>query len=135
MQGLVVFTAPTRPLVEQQRAACARALGLAAHAVVELTGGARPDDRRDVWADPGVRVVFTTPQALKNDVCLGVCPFERITCLVVDECHRAVGRSDGAVALQRLAAAGVKFRCIGLSATPGATREAVQARGWVKWRG
>ena len=57
----------------------------------------------------------------------GLCPFERIVCLVVDECHKAVGKSDLVTVVAKLRAERCKFRLLGLSATPGATRQAVQA--------
>ena len=47
-------------------------------------------------------------------------------CLVVDECHRAVGKNEAAAAIARMRQERCKFRCLGLSATPGATKAAVQ---------
>ena len=58
--------------------------------------------------------------------CAGICPAGRITCLVVDECHRATGKADVVLAVKRMREAGVKFRVLGLSATPGRDRESVQ---------
>lgn len=56
----------------------------------------------------------------------GVCPLEKITCVVVDECHRAVGKNDAVAVIEKLRSEGCKFRVLGLSATPGSKREAVQ---------
>ena len=125
----VVFVAPTRPLVAQQVVACSTVMGaLKTGQAVELTGSsATPQERAAAWDRPEVRFVFTTPQAFRNDLSLGVAPAHRIVCVVVDECHRCVGRSDGAVALRTLAEKlGVAARVVGLSATPGSTRAAVQ---------
>lgn len=55
-----------------------------------------------------------------------MCPLEKITCVVVDECHRAVGKNDAVAAIEKLRGEGCKFRVLGLSATPGSKREAVQ---------
>lgn len=49
-----------------------------------------------------------------------------IVCLVVDECHRAVGNAAMAKAVSQLRKARVQFRLLGLSATPGSTHEAIQ---------
>ena len=49
-----------------------------------------------------------------------------IVCLVVDECHRAVGNAAMAKAVAQLRKARVQFRLLGLSATPGSTHEAIQ---------
>ena len=126
----VVFVAPTRPLVSQQVRACATVMGASLQngEAVELTGSmATPRERAAAWDDPVVRFVFTTPQAFRNDLSLGVCPAHRVVCVVVDECHRCVGKSDGAVALRTLSEKfGIAARVVGLSATPGSTRAAVQ---------
>ncbi len=45
---------------------------------------------------------------------------------MVDECHRATGKADVVLAVKRMREAGVKFRVLGLSATPGRDRESVQ---------
>ncbi len=53
---------------------------------------------------------------------------EAVVCLVVDECHRAVGKNEAAAVIARMRQERCRFRCLGLSATPGATKAAVQAR-------
>ncbi len=58
----------------------------------------------------------------------GVCPLEKITCVVVDECHRAVGKNDAVAAIEKLRTERCKFRVLGLSATPGSKREAIQVK-------
>ena len=51
---------------------------------------------------------------------------ELITCLVVDECHRATGKADIVIAVKKLRDYSIKFRVLGLSATPGKDRDSVQ---------
>lgn len=63
-----------------------------------------------------------------SDFFAGICASDLITCLVVDECHRATGKADIVIAVKALRAASVKFRVLGLSATPGKDRESVQVR-------
>ncbi len=46
--------------------------------------------------------------------------------MVVDECHRATGKADIVAAVAHMARAKCRFRVLGLSATPGSSREAVQ---------
>lgn len=66
-------------------------------------------------------------QVLSRDLAKGICPAERLVCLVIDECHRAVGNSDAVAAVKALAATrGAAARIIGLSATPGSQPEKVQ---------
>ena len=56
----------------------------------------------------------------------GICPYDKVVCLVVDECHKATGKYDIVTAVKKMQAAGCKFRVLGLSATPGNTVDAIQ---------
>ena len=56
----------------------------------------------------------------------GICPYEKITCVVVDECHRAVGKDGAVLSIAKMRQDHVKFRVLGLSATPGSKHEAIQ---------
>lgn len=56
----------------------------------------------------------------------GICPFEKVVCLVVDECHKAKGKTDIVKAIESMTREKVKFRIVGLSATPGRTVEDIQ---------
>ena len=46
--------------------------------------------------------------------------------MVVDECHRATGKAEIVLALGHMRKARCHFRVLGLSATPGSNREAIQ---------
>ena len=123
----VVFIAPTKPLVAQQMKACKKFMGLDESAVMEMTGRASGENRKAGWNDAGRRVYFCTPQAFWNDVKRGICPYDLISCIVVDECHRAVGQADIVKAVKDMRnSKQCKFRVLGLSATPGSSHEQVQ---------
>lgn len=127
MQGKVVFVAPTRPLVAQQIAACQRFMGLDPSAMAEMTGRIKNEDRKGVWHSDVVRAYFCTPQTFWNDVNRGICPYDAITCVVLDECHRVTGQADAAKALRFMREKHrLKFRTLGLSATPGSSADQVQ---------
>ena len=123
----VVFIAPTKPLVSQQMKACQNFMGLCASSASEMTGRAKGDDRREAWNKASIRAYFCTPQTFWNDVKRGICPYELISCLVVDECHRATGQADVVQAVKHMRnVQKSKFRVLGLSATPGSSPEQVQ---------
>ena len=66
-------------------------------------------------------------QVLDNDVSKGLCPAHKIVCVVVDECHRAVGNAPVVNALRGIhSTRGAALRVIGLSATPGSVPEKIQ---------
>ncbi len=126
-ESKVVFIAPTKPLVAQQMKACQKFMGLREFAIYEMTGKASGESRKVAWNDDAVRVYFCTPQAFWNDVKRGICPYDRISCVVVDECHRATGQADIVKAVKDMRnIKKCKFRVLGLSATPGSSHEQVQ---------
>lgn len=123
-QRLGVFMAPTKPLVTQQFRSWLRVLGkLAPGVAVEITANMPPEKRADLWRD--ALIVFTTPQIVENDLEGGYLAKERISCLVFDEAHRAVGN----YAYCRIMAlmSGFVFRVCALTATPGSSIPAIQA--------
>ncbi|KAI8110399.1 hypothetical protein M9435_002074 [Picochlorum sp. BPE23] len=123
----VVFIAPTKPLVSQQMKACQAFMGLHKSLTSEMTGKAKGEERRGSWVDPNVKAYFCTPQTFWNDVKRGICPYELVSCIVVDECHRATGQADVVQALKHMRQVKKsKFRVLGLSATPGSSQEQVQ---------
>lgn len=62
-QGKVVFIAPTRALVEQQRQSCLQTLCIAEDLVEVMTGQlGKPADRKALWDRK--TVIFCTPQVL-----------------------------------------------------------------------
>lgn len=93
--SLVVFMAPTRPLVSQQMVACRDLTGLSisdkqSAEAVELTGSTPPAQRAAMW-NGNHRAFFLTPQVIANDLASGICPANSISCIVIDEAHKATG--------------------------------------------
>ena len=57
--------------------------------MAELLGIKAITERKRLWS--AKRVFYCTPQVLDNDLKNGIVDIKRITCVVVDECHRAQG--------------------------------------------
>lgn len=120
----IVFVAPTKPLVSQQVKACFEIAGIPHSATTMLTGGIPPGIRADEWRSK--RVFFMTPQTIVNDLKTGICDPKRIVLLVVDEAHRATGGYAYVEVVKFLHRFNQSFRVLALTATPGASIEAVQ---------
>ena len=119
-RGKVVFLAPTRPLVEQQKAACRDICGMPSEETCVLMGSTKRDldgTRRTLWRDK--RLFFCTPQTMENDLRDGVCPAHDVVCLVIDEAHRAKGNHAYCGVVKQLWDRDVQFRTLALTATPG----------------
>jgi ATP-dependent DNA helicase MPH1 len=71
-------------------------------------------------------VFFMTPQTLQNDLASGAADPKKIVLLVVDEAHRATGNYAYVTVVNFLRRFNRSFRILALTATPGASVEAVQ---------
>ncbi|KAM3065945.1 3'-5' DNA helicase [Clarireedia jacksonii] len=120
----IVFVAPTKPLVSQQVKACFEIAGIPRSATTMLTGEQPPALRAEEWAEK--RVFFMTPQTIDNDLRSGIADPKKIVLLIVDEAHRATGNYAYAKVVQFIRRFNKSFRVLALTATPGATVEAVQ---------
>jgi ERCC4-related helicase len=129
--GIVVFMAPTRPLIQQQRRACCKVIGLdVASNSILVTGETPPAERQRRWAAGGSqRLVFCTPHILKNDLERRYVDGRRIVCCVYDEAHHAGGgaKTIYAQVARLVRESGAHCRVLALSATAGTTLEKVQA--------
>ena len=120
----IVFVAPTKPLVSQQVKACFEIAGIPHSATTMLTGGTPPGIRAEEWRNK--RVFFMTPQTIVNDLKTGICDPKKIVLFVVDEAHRATGGYAYVEVVKFLHRFNPSFRVLALTATPGASIEAVQ---------
>ncbi|CAD7704868.1 unnamed protein product [Ostreobium quekettii] len=123
-QGKIVFVAPTKPLVDQQREACLFKVSIPEYDTAEMTGKVGPEQRQSIWESK--RVFFCTPQVLERDMSKGFLDERKIVCLVVDECHRSIGNYATVKAVDMMKKENVKFRVVGLTATPGRSQQVVQ---------
>lgn len=121
----IFFVAPTRPLVSQQVEACFNIAGIPRSATSMLTGGTSSQLRSQEYLTK--RVFFMTPQTLMNDLRNGNCDPKKMVLLVVDEAHRATGKYAYGKIVQLVRQFNPSFRILALTATPGASVEAVQA--------
>lgn len=125
--GKLLFMAPTRPLVRQQLEATIGIVEIDSGEVIELTGSQIPSERERLWMEK--RIFFLTPQVVQNDLAAGICPGEKICCVIFDEAHRASGRhaySEVVRLLEQPPYCNNKCRIVGLTATPASNISGVQ---------
>jgi Fanconi anemia group M protein len=85
----VLVMAPTRPLVLQHRSSFQSMLRLRADHFALLTGKTPADYRTSVW-EGSARLIFATPEVVRNDLLQGRLNLKDFGLLVFDECHRSV---------------------------------------------
>lgn len=122
--SLVVFMAPTKPLVSQQIEACHSIVGIPEKDTAHLFGAVTPERREEFWRLK--RVMFCTPQTLDNDLRSHICNPARIVCVVFDEAHRATGNYAYCSVVKYMELVGQQYRILALTATPGNDTKAIQ---------
>jgi len=124
-QMRVLVMAPTRPLVLQHRETYMSILQLSDEDVVALTGKTPSAYRRQIW-DGKARIIFATPQVVKNDLESKSLSLKNFSFLVFDECHRA--RKEYAytdVAKKYVEEASWPI-ILGMTASPGADKKKIE---------
>ncbi len=121
-EGKVVVLAPTRPLAHQHHRNFMEALKLPAGDFTLLTGETPPEKRGNLQA----RMVFTTPQAMENDVLAGRFRLEDVVLMVFDEAHRAVGNHPYVFLAEQYVKRSSSPLILALTASPGSTKEQIE---------
>ncbi len=118
----VVVLAPTKPLVAQHERMFLKFLNLKPESYTTITGEIAPERRRESW---NASLVFSTPQVFMNDLMTSQVDLAGISLIVFDEAHRAVGDYAYTFIAERYAKHPSSL-ILGLTASPGSTKEAVQ---------
>ncbi|MEM0128936.1 MAG: helicase-related protein [Thermoplasmata archaeon] len=120
----VLFLAPTRPLVVQHARSVEEAIVGPAPRV--LTGTVAPGRRAEEEEAGEAEIVVATPQVIANDLARGAFRLDRLSLIVVDEAHRAVGDYPY-VAIGRANAVGPRARVLAMTASPGSQKARIAA--------
>ena len=86
----VLVIAPTRPLVVQHMKSFFSVLKVSQDQLTEVTGKTQPLARTAIWNNKDVRLVFATPEVVRNDLLDNRLNLEDFSLLIFDEAHRAV---------------------------------------------
>ena len=122
----VLVMAPTRPLVGQHLKLFSSVLKILEEQMASVTGKTPPEYRGAVWSKKEVRLVFATPEIVKNDLSEGRLQFRDFSLLVFDEAHKAVkDYSYPSIAREYTSQAPCPM-ILALTASPGAERKRVQ---------
>ncbi len=126
--GRVLMMAPTKPLVEQHLRFFSKFLLVPDEQETEgqfamFTGETPPEERAALWKK--ARVIFATPQVIKNDIIAGSYTLDDVTLMIVDECHRAAGNYPYVFIARRYLDTAKKPRILAMTASPGGKDERV----------
>ncbi|BBE42221.1 helicase-related protein [Conexivisphaera calida] len=121
----VLVMAPTRPLVAQHMRSFRSILKLGEGDAAMLTGRTPPEDRVAVWRG-GARIVFSTPEVVRNDALEGRLDLGSFALLVFDEAHRAVKEYAYTEIAREYVSRSAYPMILAMTASPGANPERME---------
>ncbi|MHA1819328.1 MAG: helicase-related protein [Promethearchaeota archaeon] len=86
---LIIFLAPTKPLVVQHRESFIELTNLEEWQLNLFTGSISPNKREKLYLD--TKIAFMTPQVLQNDIVSNRIDLKNVSLIIFDEAHRSVG--------------------------------------------
>jgi ERCC4-related helicase len=122
----VLIMAPTRPLVGQHLKLFSSILKILEEQIVAITGKTLPETRRAIWCKKEVRLIFATPEIVKNDLNEGRLQLRDFSLLVFDEAHKAVKDYSYTLIAKEYINQSPCPTILALTASPGAERSKIQ---------
>ncbi|MFP4402718.1 MAG: helicase-related protein [Candidatus Nanoarchaeia archaeon] len=117
----ILFLAPTKPLVEQQKRAIQETTQhMNEEDCVVLTGQISPKKREQIYQEK--RFIFSTPQLIENDIINHILNPKDICLCIFDEAHRASGNYAYTFVAQALHE---HSKILALSASPGTSKDEI----------
>lgn len=121
-KGKILFLAPTKPLVEQH-ASFLRKVLVDEGMVALMTGETEAEGRGEIWKS--ARIVVSTPQVIENDLLSRRIDLEKVSLVIFDEAHRAVGNYAYVYIAKRYAREASSPLVLGITASPGSEGEKI----------
>src|SRR4030067_2305651 len=84
----ILMLAPTKPLIAQHMKVF-KDFFSPEDEIAMFSGEVEPKEREEIWHKS--RIIFSTPQTIKNDLISNRISLENVSLIVFDEAHRAVG--------------------------------------------
>jgi ERCC4-related helicase len=122
----VLIMAPTRPLVIQHMKSFSSNLKLTSEQTAAVTGKIIPYSRRIIWDKSDIRLVFATPEVVKNDIEEGRLSLTDFMLLIFDEAHRAVKDYAYTLIAKEYMKQSIYPLILALTASPGSDKQRMQ---------
>lgn len=122
--GWILFIAPTVALVNQHLENAKETLQLHNNGPIALSGQQLAAKRESLWTSS--KLIFATPQVVRNDVKKGVLSLEDCSLLVVDEAHHCTGEHAMAEAAEMYVSQSKSPLVLATTASPGSRQERIR---------
>ena len=122
----ILIMAPTRPLVSQHATFFLSTLKILEEQIAVITGRTLPEARSVLWDKRDIRLVFATPEVVRNDLEEGRLSLNDFSLLVFDEAHRAVKDYAYTSIAKKYVNQSSNPVILAMTASPGAERKRMQ---------
>jgi ERCC4-related helicase len=119
----ILILSPTRPLSAQHKKSLGEYTSIDPEEIILLTGKVSPENRIELYEK--AKVVIATPQTVENDLKKNRINLRNFSFVVFDEAHRAVKEYSYPYVAKRYLLQATNPLILGLTASPGATRERI----------
>jgi Fanconi anemia group M protein len=116
-ESRVLVMAPTRPLTVQHHKTFKEFMNLSGEDLQHVTGLIKPEKRESLYKER--KIIFATPQTVKNDLGKGRLTLKDFSLIVIDETHHAVGGYAYPYVVEKYIEEAENQRILGLTASPG----------------
>ena len=119
----ILILAPTKPLVNQHLRTFSEFFDFDKNELLVFSGEVNAKQRPDLWAQ--AKIIFSTPQTIKNDIISGRIKLNDVSLVVFDEAHRAVGDYSYVFLAKTYLKQAFDARILGLTASPGTSEDKI----------
>ncbi len=119
----IMLLGPTRPLIDQYLEAFKKNFEIDESKMVVITGFVDPDKRKEIYKN--VKIVFSTPQTIENDIITHRIDLKDFSLLGIDEAHRSVGDYSYNFISKQYEKTADFPRIIAMTASPGSDLEKI----------
>ena len=123
-ESKILVLAPTRPLVNQHYKSFSKFLNLNEEEFQVITGIIKPEKRFNLYKEK--KIIFATPQTIKNDLESGFLSLKNFSLIVFDEAHHAIGDYPYPFIAKKYIEQAENPKILGLTASPGGTKEKIE---------
>jgi ERCC4-related helicase len=123
-ENKIIILAPTRPLINQHYEVFQKNLSIPEDLFEVLTGKIPPTKRMDLFHEN--RILFYTPQTLRNDLVNKKYSLEEVSLVVFDEAHHASGEFPYTLIADTYMEQNPDGTILALTASPGASKDKIK---------
>jgi ERCC4-related helicase len=125
-QSRILIMAPTRPLVLQHLLSFSSFLKVLDDQKILVTGKISPSTRKLIWDNKTIKLIFATPEVIRNDLNESRLDLKDFGLIVFDEAHRAIKDYAYTLISKKYMQQSPNPHIVAMTASPGSDKNRIQ---------